>query len=143
MDFAAWISPEAGLAGLFAASFLSATVLPGGSEALLFALVRLRPETLWPALALATLGNTLGGLCSYGLARLLPQRLRARIAARSLDRVRRHGSPVLLFSWLPVVGDALCLAAGWLRLSFWPCVAWIALGKGVRYAAVLAGTGAF
>ena len=64
--------PEGGLAGLFVASFLAATLLPGGSELVLAGLLHLHPELAWPALALATLGNTLGGMSSYLLARLLP-----------------------------------------------------------------------
>ena len=73
MDFA--FTAEAGLAGLFLASFLSATLLPGGSEAVLFAVIRLHPEQTLPALLLATLGNTLGGMVTYYMGRLLPRHL--------------------------------------------------------------------
>lgn len=130
MDFLA--SPEAsqlGLAGLFLSSFLAATLLPGGSEAVLFTLLRLHPELLAPALILATLGNTLGGLSTYALARLLPQKL----GKRPLALARRWGAPVLFLAWAPVIGDALCVAAGWLRLSWLPCVLWMGLGKALRY----------
>lgn len=130
MDFLA--SPEAaqlGLAGLFVSSFLAATLLPGGSEAVLFALLRLHPELLWPALILATVGNTLGGLSTYVLARLLPQKL----GEKPLALARRWGAPVLVLAWAPVVGDALCVAAGWLRLAWLPCTLWMALGKALRY----------
>ena len=142
MDFlASWITPEAGLIGLFLGSFLSATVLPGGSEALLFALVKLHPQQMLPALLLASLGNTLGGLSTSGLARLLPERTLHKLSPRSLDWLRHWGSPVLVFSWLPLVGDALCLAAGWLRLPLLPCLIWIALGKTARYGVVLFAAG--
>ncbi|GAB2181146.1 YqaA family protein [Denitratisoma sp. agr-D3] len=142
MDFfASWITPEGGLISLFLSAFISATVFPGGSEALLFAVVKLHPEQWWHALALASLGNTLGGLSSYGLARLLPERSLQRVSPRSLAWLHHWGSPALVLSWLPLVGDALCLAAGWLRLPFWPCLAWIALGKTARYGAVLFATG--
>jgi membrane protein YqaA with SNARE-associated domain len=47
--------------------------------------------------------------------------------------LRRFGPRACLLSWLPVVGDPLCAVAGWLRLPFWPCVAWMALGKCLRY----------
>lgn len=120
------------LAGLFAASFFSATLLPGHSEAALFAYLRFYPEQVAPALAVATLGNTLGGMTSYLMGRLLP----ARVDGRGLAPVRRFGSAALLFAWLPVVGDALPLAAGWLRLPPALCALFLALGKFARYALV-------
>lgn len=131
MDFA--FTAEAGLAGLFLASFLSATLLPGGSEAALFAVVMLHPEQMLPALVLATLGNTLGGMVTYAMGRLLPQHL----APEKSALARRHGPPILLLAWAPVVGDALCAAAGWLRLNWLQCALWMLLGKLARYAAVL------
>lgn len=144
MDFfASWITPEAGLIGLSLAAFLSATVLPGGSEALLFGLVQLHPEGLWPAFFLASLANTLGGLSTYGLARLLPERALGRLSPRSLAWLQSHGSIVLLLSWLPLIGDALCLAAGWLRMPVLPCLGWMALGKSLRYGLVLSAAGLF
>jgi membrane protein YqaA with SNARE-associated domain len=136
MEFLA--TPEAGLLGLFLSSFLAATLLPGGSEAVLFALLKLHPEQAVPALALATLGNTLGGMTTYGMARLLPER---KLPEKSAV-VARHGAPILILAWAPIVGDALCAAAGWLRLPWLPCVLWMALGKGLRYVFVAAGAGA-
>ncbi len=117
------------LTTLFASSFLAATLLPGGSEAVFFALLRLNPEQLWLLLAVATLGNTLGGLSSYLIGRLIPQHK----PLKGLDMVRRWGSPVLLLSWVPLIGDPLCLAAGWLRLNPWWSTLFIAIGKFARY----------
>lgn len=135
MDFA--FTAEAGLAGLFLASFLSATLLPGGSEAVLFAVLRLHPEQALPALLLATLGNTLGGMTTYFMGRLLPQHLAPKNSALAI----RHGAPILLLAWAPIIGDALCAAAGWLRLAWLPCALWMATGKAARYALVAAGAG--
>jgi membrane protein YqaA with SNARE-associated domain len=132
-------SAEASLLGLFVSSFLSATLLPGGSEAVLFAVVRLHPEQTGAALMLATLGNTLGGMSTYLLARLLPQR---ELPAR-LGMVKRYGAAALLLAWAPLVGDALCAAAGWLRLNWLSCLLWMALGKFGRYVLVAAGAGWF
>lgn len=134
MDFLSLIDPgpDAGLAALFASSFLAATLLPGGSEFVLAGLLALHPEKMAPALVLATVGNTLGGMSTYLLARLLPER--AETSRR--DWVRRRGPAVLLLSWVPVVGDALCAAAGWLRMPWPACLAWMALGKGLRYVAI-------
>ena len=135
MDFA--FTAEAGLAGLFLASFLSATLLPGGSEAVLFAVIRLHPEQMPAALLLATAGNTLGGMVTYAMGRMLPQHL----APQKSALARRRGAPVLLLAWAPVIGDALCAAAGWLRLPALPCTLWMAAGKAARYAVVVAGAG--
>ena len=130
-------SAEVSLLGLFLASFLAATLLPGGSEAVLFAVVRLHPEQTAAALALATVGNTLGGMSTYLLARLLPQR---KLPAR-LGIVKRHGAVALVLAWAPLIGDALCAAAGWLRLNWLSCLLWMALGKLGRYVVVVAGAG--
>lgn len=123
------MDPPLTLGALFVASFLAATLLPGGSEAALFGVLKLKPELLWPALGVATLGNTLGGLSSYLIGRLIPQKA----DLRGLALVRRWGSPALLLSWVPLVGDPLCVAAGWLRLDPWWSTLFIALGKFLRY----------
>ena len=129
MDFAVSES----LGGLFLSSFLAATLLPGGSEVVLFAVLRLHPEQAAAALSLATLGNTLGGMTTFWMARALPQRL----AERPLLLARRWGAPVLALAWAPLVGDALCAAAGWLRLAWLPSMLWMAAGKAARYGAIL------
>lgn len=123
------MEPSTTLGALFLASFLAATLLPGGSEAALFGALKLHPELLWPALGVATLGNTLGGLSSYLIGRLIPQK----DGIRGLALIRRWGSPVLLLSWVPLLGDPLCVAAGWLRLNPWWSALFIALGKFLRY----------
>lgn len=117
------------LTALFVSSFLAATLLPGGSEAVLFGVLKLHPDELWPALAVATLGNTLGGLSSYLIGRLIPPTQ----PLKGLDTARRWGSPALLLSWVPLIGDPLCVAAGWLRLNVWWSMLFIALGKFARY----------
>ena len=127
-------SAEAGLATLFAAAFVSATVLPANSEIVLLAVVKGYPERLWTAVAVATVGNTLGGLTTYGIGRLLPQKRLP--PERQLAPVRRWGAWALLLSWVPIVGDALCAAAGWLRVPLGRATAAIALGKAARYVVV-------
>ncbi|OGS89124.1 MAG: hypothetical protein A2061_08860 [Gallionellales bacterium GWA2_59_43] len=123
------MTESASLLSLFASSFLAATLLPGGSEAVLFAVLKAYPETLWTALAVATLGNTLGGMVSFGMGWLLPQTQQL----KHVEKVRKYGTPVLLLSWVPLIGDALCLAAGWLRLNPWQALLYIAIGKFARY----------
>lgn len=143
MDFLATLSsPEAGLWGLFLASFLAATLLPGGSEAVLFAVVVAHPEQMWPALALATVGNTLGGMSTYALGRLVPEKVGSGDTAKHIAQVRHWGSPALLLAWAPLIGDALCAAAGWLRLNWLHCALWMAAGKAARYGFVVWGASA-
>lgn len=130
-------SPEAGLFGLFASAFLAATLLPGGSEIAFLAYVNWQPGSGGLALFVATLGNTLGGLTSVWLGRRLPEAPAGRHFPR-LDRwMQRYGALSLILSWLPVVGDALCVLAGWRRVPWLPAAAWMGLGKGLRYLALL------
>lgn len=117
------------LSALFVSSFLAATLLPGGSEAVLFGTLKLHPDQLWPALAIATFGNTLGGMSSYLIGRLIPPTK----PLKGLASVQRWGSPILLLSWVPLLGDPLCVAAGWLRLNAWWAVLFVAIGKFARY----------
>ena len=128
------MSEATGLWALFVASFLAATLLPGGSEAVLYGVLQLHPEHYWPALGIATLGNTLGGMSSYLIGRLIPQSKEL----RGLATVQRHGSPALLLAWVPFVGDPLCVAAGWLRLNPWWSALFMAAGKLARYVVVAA-----
>lgn len=126
---------------LFASAFISATLAPGGSEAVLAYLVhqaRHEPLTL---LLIATLGNTLGGVTTWLLGRLAARRYPvddlARNHLKAVGSVRRYGVYLLLLSWLPVVGDAFCFAAGWLQLSFWRSLVAMAAGKGLRYGLIV------
>ena len=128
------MSEDASLWALFGSSFLAATLLPGGSEAVLFGVLKLHPGQYWAALGVATLGNTLGGMSSYLIGRLIPQKK----GLPGLAAVQRYGSPALLLSWVPIVGDPLCVAAGWLRLNPWLSALFIALGKLARYLAIAA-----
>jgi membrane protein YqaA with SNARE-associated domain len=131
------MSEAASLWALFTASFLAATLLPGGSEAALFAVLKLNPDQVASALAVATVGNTLGGMTSYLIGRILPQ---AR-PLKGLATVRKWGSPALLLAWAPIVGDPLCVAAGWLRINPWLAALFMAIGKFARYL-VIAGVAA-
>jgi membrane protein YqaA with SNARE-associated domain len=135
--------PQFGLSTVFLVATLSATLLPMGSEPAVFGLVKLDPSLFWPAVFVATAGNTLGGAISWWMgwgaerayekvARRKPHELRA------LAWLERFGPKACLLSWLPVVGDPLCAVAGWLRLPFWPCVAYMAVGKFARYVTMTA-----
>jgi membrane protein YqaA with SNARE-associated domain len=128
-------SAESGFVALFFASFIAATVLPGGSELVLIAVIHRHPEALLSAVAVATVGNTLGGLTSYWVGRLIPNR----VHHKSIIYLHKYGYWALLFSWVPLFGDALSVAAGWLRLNPWISLAALAVGKLFRYIVVAGG----
>lgn len=129
--------PQYGLSTLFVAAFVSATLLPIGSEPALFGLIKLNPEMFWPAMFVATAGNTLGGMVDwwigYGAHEVADKYSHSRHHVKALRFLERLGPKACLLSWLPIVGDPLCAVAGWLRLPFWPCVAYMAIGKFLRY----------
>lgn len=129
--------PKFGLSTVFVVSFISATLLPLGSEPAVFGLVSLNPSLFWPAIGVATLGNTLGGAVSWamGLAShaVIDRYQHSKHHLRALDWLERIGPKACLLSWLPVIGDPLCAVAGWLRLPFWPCLIYMAIGKFCRY----------
>jgi membrane protein YqaA with SNARE-associated domain len=134
--------PQFGLSTVFVVSFISATLLPLGSEPAVFGLVKLNPELFWPAVLVATAGNTLGGAVTwwmgYGAERAYEKLTHKAVEARALQWLARFGPKACLLSWLPVVGDPLCAVAGWLKLPFWPCVAFMAVGKFARYVTMTA-----
>ena len=119
------------LLGLFAASFVAATLFPLPSEAALYAFLKAYPGHSALAVAVATLGNTAGGMTTYLIGRFLPQK-----ELRQLERVKRYGAPALVLAWLPLVGDSLCLAAGWLRMNWIAALGCMAAGRCARYIAV-------
>ena len=139
-------TPEIGLVVLFVCAVLAATLLPLGSEPVLLALLAFYPELIWPSLLVATVGNTLGGAIGwwmgYGAQRWMAKRLnqeRVTVHMRALNWLERIGPPACLGAWLPIIGDPLCVVAGYLRLPFWPCLAYMAIGKGLRYLLLIYG----
>ena len=120
---------------LFATSFAAATLIPLPSEAALFAYLHIHPGRAALAVAVATLGNTAGGMTSYGLGRLLPQK---KVDLKAVEMLKRYGAPLTLLAWLPIVGDALCIAAGWLRMNWAAVLGFMAAGRLARYMVVAA-----
>lgn len=136
--------PRVGLSTVFVVALVSATVLPMGSEPAVFGLVKLDPALFWPAVFVATAGNTCGGALTwwmgYGAERAYEKLAHRKPAeGRALRWLERFGPRACLLSWLPVVGDPLCAVAGWLRMPFWPCVLYMAIGKFARYVTMTAG----
>lgn len=130
------------LFGLFASAFISSTIAPGGSEAVLAYMVAHQSYTNVLLLSVATVGNTLGALTTWGLGVLAAKKypvadLLSKDKQRALNTVERYGVWVLFFSWLPVVGDVFCFAGGWLRLPFIQGCLVILFGKLSRYAMIV------
>nr|WP_218166998.1 YqaA family protein [Cedecea sp. P7760] len=128
------------LLSLFSSSFLSATLLPGSSEAVLVALLVAGSGPVSVLVIIATIGNSLGGMTNVILGRFFPQRIQSRWQGKATDWLTRFGPATLLLSWMPLIGDLLCLLAGWLRLSWGPVIFFLCLGKALRYIVVAAAT---
>ena len=125
--------PKIGLASVFIISFLSATLLPLGSEPAVFAVVKADNALFWPVMVLATIGNTLGGVVDYWLGLAAKVSFAKQRKTVWFGWIERFGAKALLLAWLPAIGDPICALAGWLRLPFWPCVFYMAAGKFLRY----------
>ena len=134
-----WLAlPQNGLSTVFVVAFISATLLPMGSEPAVYGLVVLRPDLFWLTILVATLGNTLGGGVSWWMglgASHAVNRVRkgTRVELRALKWLNRFGAKACFFAFLPAIGDPLCAVAGWLKLPFWSCLGWMAVGKFLRY----------
>jgi membrane protein YqaA with SNARE-associated domain len=90
----------------------------------------------WPAVFVATAGNTLGGMLNWLLgygANKAQEKLLGPRDHKLLGWFEKLGPPALLLSWLPIVGDPLCAVAGWLRLPWLSCMIYMAIGKFLRY----------
>lgn len=130
------MSDALSLASLFASSFLSATLLPGNSEVVLVAMLLSGVSQPCLLVLIATMGNSLGGLTNVILGRFFPLREKSRWQEKAVGWLKRYGAATLLLSWMPVIGDLLCLLAGWMRISWGPVLFFLCLGKALRYVLV-------
>ncbi len=126
------ISLGVSLGALAVSAFVSATLFPGASEVVFLTLLAQYPDAFWIALAVASFANSAGSMTSYVIGRLLPNRAQG----KAIRWCERYGVWALLLAWVPIVGDAIPVAAGWLRLSWVTSALMILLGKSARYLAV-------
>jgi membrane protein YqaA with SNARE-associated domain len=126
-------APEIGLTSVFIISLVSATLVPLGSEPAVFAVIKANQAMFCSAIAVATVGNTLGGAIDYWMGYQAKQTFARERRSRWFHWLERYGAKTMLLAWLPGIGDPLCTLGGWLRLPFWPCVAYMAIGKCLRY----------
>ena len=122
----------AALGSLALSAFPAAPVRRAGPGAVPAGGLALHPDLAPAAVLTATVANTAGGMSTYLLGRLLPRKE----TPPRLAMVARWGSVTLLLSWVPLLGDALCAAAGVLRLNWLACLLWMGAGKGLRYLAI-------
>ncbi len=140
-----WLNPQAGLLGVFVSALLSATVLPGSTELVLSAKIVAYPALTWTAFGVALLGSAIGCALNFGMGQAARsgwerfQHVQVDEDHSRIVRLRRFGPPVLVLSVVPLIGDALVLAAGWLKMPFWQSLFWIVLGKAVRYLLLILG----
>ena len=127
------------LISLFCLSFLAATVLPLGSEWLLIALI-VQGEPASQVITVATIGNFIGGLTTYGLGYYGSNFINTRILriseanlGKAMTFYQKYGSWSLLLSWVPIIGDPLCLIAGSLKLHPFTFSFFVFTGKLARY----------
>lgn len=140
------LGTDATLLGLFISGLVSATLLPGGSEALFSYMLYQDQFAVFPLFLAVTSGNALGGMITF----LMGWWLATRYPLKSLDKpqhlraqrwLEQWGPVALLLSWLPLVGDPLCFIAGWLRGRLWLSMLMILLGKAARYLVLIAVVG--
>lgn len=125
--------PDVGLTSVFIVSIISATLLPLGSEPVVFAVVKANGSLLWPAILVATVGNTIGGAIDYWMGYGAKQVFAKERESRWFGWLQRFGAKTMVLSWMPGIGDPLCTLGGWLKLPFWSCVFYMAIGKFLRY----------
>lgn len=128
--------PEIGLGAVFLVSFVSATLLPLGSEPIVFATIKANPSSFGMVILVATIGNTLGGAVDYWMGYAAKQAFSKERQTRWFGWLQRFGPPTMLMAWLPGIGDPICTLAGWLRMPFAPSVTYMAIGKCARYLAI-------
>lgn len=135
---------------LLGTAFLAATIIPGSSELVLIGMALDRPEAIVPLFLTATIGNSAGSATNYVLGRwFLRYATRHWFPAAQQQLARagawfnRYGAWLLLIAWLPIVGDALTVIAGTVRMNIYAFLALVSVGKAARYAVVLWGTDSY
>lgn len=134
LDFLA----DYGLIGLFVGSFLAATVVPFSADVLLIGMLVAGADPV-ATIVVATLGNWIGGITSYGIGRAGKWEWieRLRVSRENLEkqksRIERFGAPIALLTWVPFIGDVFAVALGFYRVKFLPATLWMLVGKCARF----------
>ena len=129
------------LTSLFLLSFFASTLLPGGSEVYLSYLILNSNYSGFILVAIATIGNSMGGMTNWLLGRFVKhyfyqKKAENRHLKKAQTWIERWGAPILLLSWLPIIGDPLCVVAGFFRVNWLKSLFYILMGKLARYIAI-------
>ncbi|MBQ5854887.1 MAG: DedA family protein [Alistipes sp.] len=128
-----------GLLGLFIGSFLASTVIPMSADVLLVGMLIAGLHSPVAIIVVATLGNWIGGITSYGIGRAGKWEWIERLGVNreSLEkqqhRIERYGAPIALLTWVPIIGDVFAVALGFYRVKFIPATIWMGIGKAARF----------
>lgn len=125
------------MSGLFISALTSSTILPGTSELAFTGLIYAHPYLWLWAWLVASMGNSIGSLISYAMGRFVPKRYNINIKVQCI--LQQYGAWFLVLAWVPILGDALPIAAGWLRLNVWLCALALLIGKMARYGLIIWG----
>ncbi len=126
--------------GLFSIAFIAATIFPAQSEAVLVGLLLSGHYPVWALLTAAGTGNVAGSVVNWGLGRGIERFRDKRWFPVSPDKLaraeawyNRYGKWSLLAAWLPVVGDAITIMAGVLRVPLVTFIILVSISKMSRY----------
>lgn len=132
-----------GYIGIFIIAFLASTLIPLGSETFVILMANLGYNT-WLILLFATTGNYLGSLTNYYIGKygnefFLSKKIKysSKIKKKAEEIYSKYGAPTLFLSWLPIIGDPLCIVPGILHLDIRIFSFWVILGKLFRYSIIL------
>ena len=131
---------DLGYWGLFIGSFLAATIVPFSADVLLIGML-VAGGSPWIVIAVATVGNFLGGLTSYGIGRIGKWEwieklgVKPETLEKQKARIDKYGSWAALLSWVPIIGDVIAVALGFYRTRFIPSATFMFIGKAGRFVA--------
>ncbi len=129
---------DLGYLGLFLGSFLAATIVPFSADVLLIGML-VAGGSPWLVIGIATAGNFIGGLTSYGVGRIGKWEwieklgVKAETLEKHKAKVDRWGAWLALLSWVPFVGDIFAVALGFYRTKFLPSAVFMLIGKAGRF----------
>lgn len=128
-----------GYLGLFIGAFISSTIIPFSSDALLVGMLSLG-YNVWICLIVATIGNWCGGLTSYAIGyagnlERIEKKFKLNLAKleKIKDKINKYGTLIAFFAWLPIIGDLLSVGLGFYKTNKYKVAAWMFIGRFVRF----------
>ena len=119
------------LSGLFFSAIMSSTILPGSSEIYVISLINFADHSKYLILTIATLGNSIGSMITFYMGFLFRRYKPNNFRIKKL--VLKFGEWSLLLSWVPLIGDIICIVAGYFKLNPIRSLLIIIFSKALRY----------